>query len=83
MNFSIVETRKCPSTSTYLQSMTFGEALSGVRSEMVDFGPRQGRTPPQAERRRRSKATSRTEARGERRIGPKYAIYGWTLERNI
>ncbi len=25
------------------QSRTFGEALSGVRSEMVDFGPRQGR----------------------------------------
>ncbi len=24
--------------------MTFGGALSGVRSEMVDFGPRQGRT---------------------------------------
>ncbi len=26
------------------QSMTFGGAVSGVRSEMVDFGPRQGRT---------------------------------------
>ncbi len=40
------------------QSMTWG-ALSGVRSEMVDFGPGQGRE--------------------ERGIGPKHAIYGWTL----
>ena len=43
------------------QSMTFGGALSGVRSEVVDFGPRQ--------------------TGGERRIGPKYAIFGWTLAR--
>ncbi len=32
-----------PRISIY-QSMTFGEALSRVRSEMIDFGPRQGRT---------------------------------------
>jgi len=35
--------------------------------------------PHKGFRRRRSSATLRTETRGERRIGPKDAIYGWTL----
>ena len=39
--------------------------------------------PHKGFRRRRSRATSRTEARGERRIGPKYAISEWTLTKLI
>ncbi len=38
-----VRTSAHPQIPIY-QSMTLGGALSGVRSEMVDFGPRQGRT---------------------------------------
>jgi hypothetical protein len=37
--------------------------------------------PHKGFRRRRSSATLRTETRGERSIGPKDAIYGWTLTR--
>ncbi len=35
--------------------------------------------PHKGFRRRRSRATSRRQTLGERRIGPKYAICGWTL----
>ena len=59
------------------QSIVLGRTLPGVHSEMVDFGPRQGRTRVFAAG--VASATLRTETRGERRIGPKYAIYGWTL----
>jgi len=64
--------------------MTIRAELSlSVYPEMVDFVPRQGRPREICfafhRARRRSSATLRIETCGERRIGAKYAVSGWTL----
>ena len=73
--------KQCPATNADLPKHRPGKSTAqcAFRNGRFWFEAR----PHKGFRRRRSSATSRTEARGERRIGPKYAIYGWTLSNSL